>query len=317
MERFLSVLPARNQSVWLRYMGAAAIMLVCVAIHFGLQNQTGAAHLFFLLPGIFAVGFVFDRGSSIFATFIATAATYYTLAERISFSGSLLSTGLFLVTGLLVAWTAEALREQMEKFVKARESKALLLTELAHRTKNNLAIVSALLRLQARRKDVEPGFAMIEMAERIQVMAQVYDHLTLRSDRKLVDAQHYLEDIVRHLSASISGANPVAIRASADELFIHSEHAVPIAMIVNELVTNSLKYAFPDGRAGLIQVDLRAGKDIELSVSDNGIGLSEKSGESVGSRVVALLTQQLGGTLTSENLESGCRVTLRMPHPPI
>ena len=155
------------------------------------------------------------------------------------------------------------------------------------------------------------------MSTRIQIMAQVYDHLTIRADRKVVDARQYLTDICHYLTASISGTSPVAIKADADELYIHSEQAVPIAIIVNELVTNSLKYAFPEGRAGLIQVTLRADDDVVLSVTDNGVGIRGERPVSVGSRILSLLTQQLGGTITRENLASGCRVALRMPKPPL
>ena len=82
-------------------------------------------------------------------------------------------------------------------------------------------------------------------------------------------------------------------------------------------MTNSLKYAFPEGRAGLIQITLRAGEEVVLSVTDNGVGVRGDAPEGVGARVVSLLVQQLGGTITRENLESGCRVTLRMPKPPV
>ena len=107
------------------------------------------------------------------------------------------------------------------------------------------------------------------------------------------------------------------ITSRADELFIHSEQAVPIAIILNELVTNCLKYAFPDGRAGHIHVELHTDGEVILTVTDNGIGLGAKKEEGIGSRIVALLTQQLRGTLTTENLEQGCRATLRMPKPPV
>ncbi|QQO13249.1 sensor histidine kinase [Bradyrhizobium diazoefficiens] len=133
-----------------------------------------------------------------------------------------------------------------------------------------------------------------------------------------MDAREYLTEICQHLTASISGTSPVVIKADADELYIHSEQAVPIAIIVNELVTNGLKYAFPEGRAGLIQVTLRAGDEVVLSVSDNGVGVHRDQREGVGSRIVSLLAQQLGGTITRENdLGSGCSVTLRMPKPAI
>jgi two-component sensor histidine kinase len=149
-------------------------------------------------------------------------------------------------------------------------------------------------------------------------MSEVYDHLLLRDETKLVDMQHYLTDVCQKLSATISGVSPIAVRAEVEELFVHSEIAVPIAMIVNEVVTNSLKYGFPEGRAGVVTVRLKAAVDsVEVSVTDNGIGYKENASPGLGSRIVALLTQQLGGTIDYERLSPGCRVTLRMPKPPI
>jgi two-component sensor histidine kinase len=98
-------------------------------------------------------------------------------------------------------------------------------------------------------------------------------------------------------------------------LYIHSEQAVPIAIIVNELVTNSLKHAFPEGRPGVIQVSLRAADEVVVSVADNGVGVGGSQEEGIGSRITALLAQQLGGTIARDNLGSGSSVTLRMPRP--
>lgn len=317
MERLLFFLPEKPQPVWVRYAATTIVMALCIAVQIGLHNQTGFVGLFFLLPGIFAAGLMFDRGSSLFATALGTAFAYLSISPTAPFPGYLAATLLFAATGALIGLIAEALRTEMERCARAEKAKTVLLMELAHRTKNNLAMLSAMMRLQAKHPDVTASEALSEMAERIQVMAQVYDHLTIRADRKVVDARQYLTEICQHLSASISGTSPVAIKADADELYIHSEQAVPIAIIVNELVTNSLKYAFPQGRAGLVQVTLRADEEVVLSVTDNGVGAHGDLPEGVGSRVVSLLAQQLGATMTRENLGSGCRVTLRMPKPPI
>jgi two-component sensor histidine kinase len=316
MERLLYFLPDKPQPVWVRYATTTVVMAFCIAVQIGLENQTGFVGLFFLLPGIFAAGLMFDRGSSVYATVLGTALAYFSINRTTPFPGYVALCVLFAATGVVVGLVAEGLRTEMEKVVRAEKAKTVLLMELAHRTKNNLAMLSAMMRLQAKHSDVTAPEALSEMAARIQVMAQVYDHLTIRADRKLVDARHYLTEICQHLSASISGTSPVAIKADADELYIHSEQAVPIAIIVNELVTNSLKYAFPEGRPGLIQITLRVDGDVILSVTDNGVGMRDEA-EGFGSRIVSLLTQQLGGTITRENLETGCRVTLRMRKPPV
>ncbi|SUU90815.1 two-component sensor histidine kinase [Aminobacter aminovorans] len=317
MERLLFFLPEKPQPLWVRYATTTALMAFCIAVHIELQSQTGFVGFFFLLLGIFAAGLLFDRGSALYATALGTAFAYLVISQMAPFPDYVAPCVLFAATGAVIGLIAESLRTEMEKVVRAEKAKGLLLMELAHRTKNNLAMISAIMRLQSKDTSVNASEALSDMAERIQVMAQVYDHLTIRSDRKVVDARHYLADICQGLSASISGTSPVAIKADADELYIHSEQAVPIAIIVNELVTNSLKYAFPDGRAGLIEVALRVNDDVVLSVTDNGVGLHEERPGGVGSRVLSLLTQQLGGTIKRENLEVGCRVTLLMPKPSV
>jgi two-component sensor histidine kinase len=88
-------------------------------------------------------------------------------------------------------------------------------------------------------------------------------------------------------------------------------------MIMNELITNSLKYAFPEGEAGSIQIDLRVTEEVVLSVTDNGRGGARVGSEGIGSRVVSLLAQQLGGTIEVDDLGPGSRVVLRMPKPTI
>jgi two-component sensor histidine kinase len=316
MERLLYFLPEKPQPLWVRYATTTIVMAFCMAVQIGLESQSGFVGLFFLLPGIFAAGLMFPRGASLYATALGTAFAYFSISPRAPFSGYVATCMLFAGTGALVGLVAEALRTEMEKVVRAEKAKTVLLMELAHRTKNNLAMLSAMTRLQAKHPDVTASAALSDMAARIQVMAQVYDHLTISADQKLVDAREYLTEICRHLSASINGTSPVAIKADADQLYIHSEQAVPIAIIVNELATNSLKYAFPEGRAGLIQITLRADDEVVLSVTDNGVGMDGERPDGVGSHIVSLLTQQLGGKITRENLASGCCVTLRMPKPP-
>jgi two-component sensor histidine kinase len=314
MERLLYFLPAHPQPAYIRFGTSALIMAFFILVQMGMQSQSGFGGLFFLIPGIFLCGILFDRGSSLFGTALATVYAVYA-APAAPWITHLLPVGFFVATGIGVGVVAEAFRNEMEKVVSAEKAKTVLLMELAHRTKNNLAMITAMMRLQAKRADVNAADALGDMASRIQVMAQVYDHLTIRAELKVVDAKQYLTEICQYLSASISGMSPVAITARADELYIHSEQAVPIAIILNELVTNSLKYAFPDGRPGHIHVELRTDGEVVLTVSDNGIGVPKQRSEGVGSRVLSLLSQQLGGTMDYDNLDQGCRVTLRMPKP--
>lgn len=318
--RLISILPESPQSAWVRYGMTTVMMAICMGLQFAFQNQTGSNGLFLLLPGIFLAGLMFDRGTVLYATALGTLFAYFSTRQLASDVQILTAVTLFAVTGFIVGVVAHALRLEKEKAQRAQDAKTLLLMELAHRTKNNLAMLSAMMRLQARDGATAPQ-ALHDMANRIQVMSHVYDHLTIRTDRKVVDAKEYLTEICQKLSETISGTRPVSIKVDADELYIHSEQAVPIAIIVNELVTNSLKHAFPEGRPGVIQVSLRAADEVVVSVVDNGVGAggSQETGgsqeEGIGSRITALLAQQLGGTIARDNLGSGSSVTLRMPRP--
>ncbi|WP_157348696.1 sensor histidine kinase [Bradyrhizobium pachyrhizi] len=93
-----------------------------------------------------------------------------------------------------------------------------------------------------------------------------------------------------------------------------NQQALAIGLIANELVTNALKYAFPDGRSGQVVISLKLSDKIELNVRDNGIGATgHEEPKGLGSRIVALLTQQLDGTLSYERIDPGMRVLLRAP----
>jgi two-component sensor histidine kinase len=315
MERLLYFLPEKQQTVATRY-GVSALLMACSLVVFAaMEAQSGFIGLYILLPAIFLAGLMFDRGSGLFATLLAIAGVVWVLRLQLS---SALALPLFFFALIAVAFAAfaELLRKEMEKVVASERSKTLLLQEVAHRTKNNLAMLGAMVRLQSRTLGQEASDALETTSQRIQTMAEVYDHLMLRDQTKIVDLKEYIGDIVRRLMA-LSGDKPVAVGCELEEAYAHSEVAVPIAIIINELVTNSIKYGFPDERPGQILIKLHTNHELVISVSDNGVGMPghEQARKGFGSKVVALLVQQLNGQLVYEDAQPGCRVVLRMPNP--
>ncbi|MCP3459739.1 sensor histidine kinase [Bradyrhizobium sp. CCGUVB23] len=296
--------------------GVSALLMACsLAVFAAMEAQSGFIGLYILLPAIFLAGLMFDRGSAFFATLLAVAGVLWLL--RTQWTSTLaLPLVFFVFVGFAFAAFAELLRKEMEKVVASERSKSLLLQEMAHRTKNNLAMLSAMVRLQSRTLGPEVSDALEETSQRIQTMAEVYDHLMLRDQTKIVDLKEYIGDIVRRLML-LGGEKPVAVRCELDEAYAHSEVAVPIAIIINELVTNSIKYGFPDERPGQILIKLHADDELVISVSDDGVGMPgpEQSRKGVGSKVVALLVQQLNGKLVYSDAQPGCRVELRMQKP--
>ena len=315
MERLLYFLPPKQQTVALRY-GVSALLMACsLGVFAVMEAQSGFIGLYILLPAIFLAGLMFDRGSAFFATLLAVAGVLWVLRLQLS-SALTLPLLFFTLIGIAFAAFAELLRKEMEKVVASERSKTLLLQEVAHRTKNNLAMLSAMVRLQSRTLGQEASDALEMTSQRIQTMAEVYDHLMLRDQTKIVNLKEYVGDIVRRLMA-LSGDKPVAVRCELDEAYAHSEVAVPIAIIINELVTNSIKYGFPDERPGQILIKLHTNDELVISVSDNGVGMPghEQARKGFGSKVVALLVQQLNGQLVYEDAQPGCRVVLRMQKP--
>jgi two-component sensor histidine kinase len=290
-------------------------MACSLGVFAAMETQSGFIGLYILLPAIFLAGLMFDRGSAFFATLLAVAGVLWLL--RMQWSSTLALPLLFFTfVGFVFAAFAELLRKEMERVVASERSKSLLLQEIAHRTKNNLAMLSAMVRLQSRSLGPEASDALEKTSQRIQTMAEVYDHLMLRDQTKIVDLKEYIGDITRRLML-LGGDKPVAVRCELDEAYAHSEVAVPIAIIINELVTNSIKYGFSDERLGQILIKLHTDDELVISVSDDGVGMpsSEQARKGVGSKVVALLVQQLNGKLVYEDAQPGCRVEFRMRKP--
>jgi two-component system, sensor histidine kinase PdtaS len=312
MEKLLEFIPGPRLPLPVRYGLTVVIILVCDLLQVGLQAHSRFPGFFLMLPGIFFCGLLFNRGSGFLAALLSLLFSMF--AVSFNPSDDLLPFTLFGVTAAGTAFVAEILRKVMVRLVESERSKTLLLQELAHRTKNNLAILSALVRLQAKDKDPGVAEALENTSHRITVLAEVYDHLMLRDDTKVVDAREYLAQVFEKIRSILDPAMPIAITTESDEYYMPSTQAVPLAIIANELVTNAYKYAFSDGRPGHIHVALKVQDAIELSVSDNGIGLKNaETPGGFGSRIIALLTQQLGGSLHYERLEAGCRVVLRIP----
>jgi two-component sensor histidine kinase len=314
MHKLYPLLLEHHLPVLVRHAIAMAIMLVCAVLQIALQMLTGYPGYFLLLPGIFVAGLVFDRGSGVLSAIIAIAVGAYLSYGASSGIEYLSANGLFATTAAGTAAVAEVLRAEMKRVSAADKTKALLLQEMAHRTKNNLAVLSAMMRLQARDGDRKVAAALEDMARRIQVLAEVYDHLTLKQDLRLVNMRRFLSDVIEKIFLSLTPSGPVAFKVVSDEVDLPNNQALAIGIIANELVTNSLKYAFPGNRAGHVNVTLSAGKDIELTVSDNGTG-GETNGNSagLGSRIVMLLTEQLGGTHVYEKDGTGLCARLRAP----
>jgi two-component system, sensor histidine kinase PdtaS len=314
MNKLYPLLFEHRLPVLVRYCIAAAIMLVCAILQMALQTVTGYPSYFLLLPGVFLSGLIFNRGSGMLAAAIAAGVSAYATYATETGPVFLSENGLFIITVAGTALVAEFLRAEMKRVMQADKTKALLLHEMAHRTKNNLAVLSAMIRLQAKGAEPMVASALEAAARRIYVTAQVYDHLSLKEDSRLVDMRYYLKGVVEKIFQSLAPPEMITFDVASDDVGLPHNQALAIGIVANELVTNSLKHAFPDGRSGQVTVQLKIAKEIELTVADNGVGHEGKGDPcGLGSRIIRLLTQQLGGSLSYTKLQPGLSAQLRAP----
>jgi len=189
--------------------------------------------------------------------------------------------------------------------------KELLLREIHHRVKNNLEVVSSLLALQsAQIDDPNTREAMQEGQNRVHSIGMVHQKLYQGEYLGGIEMKDYFINLGESILDSFGADKRVQIECAMDALNIDIDTAVPLGLIVNELLTNTLKYAFPDGRDGKVQIKLEKRTDgvLQLLVSDNGVGKNGLTrGTGFGGQLVALLTKQLGGSMREE-INNGTRI---------
>jgi PAS domain S-box-containing protein len=197
-------------------------------------------------------------------------------------------------------------RKQAEELIKASlREKEILLQEVHHRVKNNLQIISSLLRMQSRHApDGGATDALRDSETRVRSMALVHQALHQSQDLARIDFAGYVRSLIRYLETSYHAQpSDVAISIDVDDISLSIDTAIPCGLVVNELVSNALKHAFPDGRAGEIRIECRieSGGQCRLMVADNGIGFPEDldfpGTASLGLQLVSGLVSQLDGTV--------------------
>lgn len=192
--------------------------------------------------------------------------------------------------------------------------KELLLKEVHHRIKNNLATVSSLLTLQAQSASPEAKISFQAVINRVTSMAVLYDKLLVSEKYDSISCKNYLEDIIKTLIALFSDEYNVTVETRMDDFNLIPKKLFPLGIIVNEIITNIMKYAFIGRDEGLISISLIQTDNFAcLSIQDNGVGLPDNfdlsKATGFGLMLVGMLAEQLGGTFTMGN-DSGTKNVL-------
>ncbi len=206
------------------------------------------------------------------------------------------------VTAAFCLWRKRA----EEKLATSLREKEVLLREVHHRVKNNMQAITSLLKMQSMRIDNRQALhAFSEARNRIQAMALVHETMHQSEDLSRIRLRDYVEKLANALSHSVGGgAVSPTVTVVSDDVELNINQAIPVGLIINELLSNSLQHAFVEGRQGEIRVTtcLRADEELELAVSDNGVGLPEEidvdGGDTLGLQLVGSLARdQLGGRI--------------------
>ena len=210
----------------------------------------------------------------------------------------------FLVLISLILYRSRKINAQKTQLLtKQNEEKAFLLKEIHHRVKNNLETVSSLLALQsANINDPKMSHAMIESQNRVQSMSIIHQRLYQGQNLASIEMKDYFNNLSMHILDSFGVEDRIDLICDMNPMELDVDIAIPLGLIVNELITNSLKYAFPGSMPGTITIALHKETDdsISLAVEDNGMGQTDQlsvKGTGFGTQLIHLLTQQLNGTM--------------------
>lgn len=209
----------------------------------------------------------------------------------------------------------EAANERLRAIVAERE---MLLVEVNHRAKNSLAIAASLLRIQGRRQSDPAVRALFEEAhDRLNAMARVHDLLSRSEKSQRVDLATYLKDLCEALRPLTGSDGRISLEATAEDgILANADTAVPLGIVLTELITNSVKYAFPAPRSGTIRAQVKRGQAgwTEVLIRDDGIGMAHLREGSLGYGLVRALVEQIDGEIRIQN-EAGLTVMISFPDP--
>ena len=218
------------------------------------------------------------------------------------------------------------LRDKEAELVRSQEQQNLLVLEVHHRVKNNLQVIASLLNLQASRIRVPEARAEFQAArDRVRALATLHRHLYADGGLHTINMRSFLTELCGQLFQAMGEEENDRIKLSieAPELRMSSDQAVPLALIVTEAVTNSVKYAFPGGRSGHVSVNLTEQEGaMDLVISDDGVGIPVGKSETesgtrdgIGLQLIRGFARQLGGSLSVQQ-GPGTRYAVRLSPQP-
>jgi two-component sensor histidine kinase len=337
----------RALPVWLRFATTLGIVLATLLVRMISDQVLGESYPFmlFFVPVLLSAC-LFDHGSGLLATAASAALVTWLHVPpigtlSIDHAPDAIALVMFMAIGAAMSGMVETMHRAVARaqrahaeLARSKRRRDLLLHEFRHRTRNDLQSLSALLLLRARAATSEAaGEGLREAAGHARALARVHGWLARgapadRDDPARVDTREFIEGLSRDLEVTQTGGGlrPIGLRASAESHSLDTERAVHLGLVLNELVTNALKYGFPDERHGVISVRFaREAEEFVLTVSDDGIGQAgaddeaagsiRTSGAGLGTRLMHGLAAQLRGRFSRAAGEAGAGTIARLRFP--
>lgn len=308
---------SKRQSLAVRFGVTIGMVVVSCAVRWALGDFAGPYGFILFVPAVVLTSLLYGQRFGLLALAASTIFNGLSLDWHTPhFHVAALAT--FVVVGIGLVLLGDALRRALDALNEARKENEILLNEMSHRVKNKFATIISVIALQSRSAPLEARPALDAVAQRVRSLAALHTHLQLSRHRGLVNMKAYLTDLCQGLDHSVGHMRKITVPITCEQVFFPPRDATAVGLIVNELVMNGYKYAFPDQRAGTIAVDLaRAGTSFELTVADDGIGRPSEARDGMGSGLVTLLASQLGGSPRwTRPAAGGCTVVVTFPATP-
>lgn len=327
-------LPDRLYPAIPRWATQCGVALLCVGaaglIRLGINALAPGAAVFALVFPAIMIATLFARWQSgLLTALISVSYAFffvYLPAPTSTQSGPYWTLFAIIISAGLTVSLAETFRRAVDRATTERDreiaDRDLMLSEFEHRVKNNFQIVASILDIQRRRvKDPAASEALASALMRVDSIARAHRHLYRDGQASEVNVSEYLRDLCNTLSDALLLHGGITLTCDADAAHIPRDHAVSIGLVVNELVTNAAKHAFPDRETGTICVCWKHLPDggWRLTVADDGVGLppgsrAKSRDGGLGQRLIEAFAKQAGGTLTTASDASGLRVTMDLPN---
>jgi two-component sensor histidine kinase len=224
----------------------------------------------------------------------------------------------FLVAGGFMVAITQGFRIAVVRLLEQQERNSVLLREVNHRVKNSLQLCVSMLQLQTREERQPLVTLHLQQAStRLSAIGRVHEQLYKGDSAEKVELDKYLAQLCADIRKTLTGASVARIDVNCDSISLSFEKVLPLALIVNELVTNALKYAHPDGADGTIRVSCVRGSDgyLVLSVEDDGVGLANDisdTGGGFGMKMIESLAAQIGARFEHTRANPGRRFVARV-----